>query len=562
MLRNYFKLIFFCCGVSLWHVSYAAPDAGSLQQQMERERQSVMPNLFPSEKEKGASPEKPLSGKSFIVREFLFEGNTLLSSEQLSAALLPCIGKPVDFERLKACSALVTEAYEAVGRVAKAVIPPQDIIDNKVKIIVIEAHFGEVVIIGDHAKRISDKQFLGIFKAHQEAGKPVNMFELDRAMLLADDIAGVHVSGDLDQGSQEGLTNLVLKLVDEPFIAGNASVDNQGSIQTGFNRANGSLNLNSPSRIGDLLSFNTMVSEGNRYLRIEETFPIGFSGLRVGMNTSVLNYKLIGADYSSLGANGTAKTIGISATLPIIRSRPKNLNLSLNLDNKYYFNQTNLSTTSDYVIHSVSLGLNGNLFDEVGGGGANMASLTWTMGDVDLSGSNNQQSDALTSKTQGHYSKVRYSMSRQQKLSSDWSFYANVSGQWTERNLDSSECFYLGGYTGVRAYPSNEGRGSQGLMVNTELRSQLGNGFAWAGFFDWGRVIVYQNNNFTGSASPNEFSLKGYGTALTWQSTKGSTIKATWSRRMGSNPNPGITGSDQDGTLKLHRVWLSASYAF
>ena len=237
MLRNYFKLIFFCCGVSLWHVSYAAPDAGSLQQQMERERQSVMPNLFPSEKEKGASPEKPLSGKSFIVREFLFEGNTLLSSEQLSAALLPCIGKPVDFERLKACSALVTEAYEAVGRVAKAVIPPQDIIDNKVKIIVIEAHFGEVVIIGDHAKRVSDKQFLGIFKAHQEAGKPVNMFELDRAMLLADDIAGVHVSGDLDQGSQEGLTNLVLKLVDEPFIAGNASVDNQGSIQTGFNRA-------------------------------------------------------------------------------------------------------------------------------------------------------------------------------------------------------------------------------------------------------------------------------------------------------------------------------------
>jgi len=38
-------------------------------------------------------------------------------------------------------------------------------------------------------------------------------------------------------------------------------------------------------------------------------------------------------------------------------------------------------------------------------------------------------------------------------------------------------------------------------------------------------------------------------------------IKALWSRRLGSNPNP-ASGMDQDGTKKIDRFWLSASLSF
>jgi hypothetical protein len=99
-------------------------------------------------------------------------------------------------------------------------------------------------------------------------------------------------------------------------------------------------------------------------------------------------------------------------------------------------------------------------------------------------------------------------------------------------------------------------------MLNLELRAQLVDGFNWLGFYDWGRVVVNADKNFSGSSSLNSYELRGYGMTVSWQTDKGLTLKATWSKRVGVNPNPSSTGSDQDGTLKLNRFWFSASLAF
>ena len=270
--------------------AYAAPDAGSLQNQIDRERETVPPSFTYQNKNKTGVSDKPLTGKTFVVKEFFFEGNTLLTNEELNVATSFCRNKEVDFDHLKACSTMITEAYQAEGWVAKAVMPPQDIIDGKVNVKVIEAKFGRPVIAGKHAERVSDEQIQSIFDFHQKSLDLLNMNALDRALLLADDLPGVGVSGDLDQGSDDGLTNIVLKLADEPFFSGNTSLDNQGSIQTGINRFNGSLNFNSPLGLGDLLTLSVMASDGNRYLRVEDTLPIGSSGLRFGMNASGLTY--------------------------------------------------------------------------------------------------------------------------------------------------------------------------------------------------------------------------------------------------------------------------------
>ncbi len=544
--------------------SFAAPDAGSIQQQIERERDSTQafPRSTIVEKEKPQLANKPLIGPTFTVREFIFEGNTLLGSDQLSSSLATCLNREIDFQGLKSCGVLVTEEYQSLGWVAKAVIPPQDVIDGKVVVKIIEARFGGVTIVGPLPQRVRDTHLLKIFDNYQKTDDLLNMNELDRALLLADDLPGVGVTGNLDQGETDGLTNLVLQLADEPLVTGNASLDNFGSTSTGLNRANANFIVNSPLRIGDLLNINTMASQGTRYIRVEETVPVGYSGLRVGVNASHLQYQLTDAQFSTLGANGLSQTVGLSADFPVIRTRQKNLNATFNFDNKFYLNQANGSTTSDYSSRSVSFGVNGNTFDEFLGGGANYASLTWTVGYLDLNGSGNQLSDSITANTQGNFTKARYSISRQQKLTPELSAYANFTGQMTQRNLDSSESFYLGGITGVRAYPTSEGRGSQGQLLNLELRRQLPNGFNFSGFFDWGRVTTYPNNSFTGSPNPNEFDLKGYGLSLTWQTNSGATLKGLWARRYGENPNPGIYGTDQDGTLVVNRFWLSASLTF
>jgi hemolysin activation/secretion protein len=157
---------------------------------------------------------------------------------------------------------------------------------------------------------------------------------------------------------------------------------------------------------------------------------------------------------------------------------------------------------------------------------------------------------------------LRYSFGRQQTLSEQLTFNAAFSGQFASKNLDSGEKFYLGGSSGIRAYPGSEGGGSEGRMANLELRWRINDQFNLVGFYDWGMVTVNRDNNITGAATLNQFSLRGTGLSFAWQIENGPNLKAVWARRIGNNPNPTTTGNDQDGTLLHDRFWLTASLPF
>ena len=58
------------------------------------------------------------------------------------------------------------------------------------------------------------------------------------------------------------------------------------------------------------------------------------------------------------------------------------------------------------------------------------------------------------------------------------------------------------------------------------------------------------------------YGLSGSGIALGWQGPAGLNLKATLARRHGNNPNPAANGKDQDGSLDMNRLWLTASLPF
>ncbi|MCX7178390.1 MAG: BamA/TamA family outer membrane protein [Proteobacteria bacterium] len=137
--------------------------------------------------------------------------------------------------------------------------------------------------------------------------------------------------------------------------------------------------------------------------------------------------------------------------------------------------------------------------------------------------------------------------------------FGSLTGQLASKNLDSSEKFYLGGSSGVRAYPASEGGGAEGHLLTLELRWRLPEGITLTAFHDNGRVTVNRHNDYIGAATPNVISLRGSGLALAWQTSSGLNLKLTWARRQGSNPNPTASGNDQDGSLKDNRLWLITS---
>jgi hemolysin activation/secretion protein len=460
---------------------------------------------------------------------------------------------------LQNAAAEVASAYRRAGWVVRAYLPQQDVSTGTVTIQVVEARLGKVKVEGQ-SRVLASRVEMTLLGA-QKAGQPIRAEDVDRGLLILEDTPGIAATGVLVPGSEPGATDVLVKLSPKPLVRGDLSADNTGSPATGRARLGASLTLASPFQMGDLFNATLSHTEGSDYGRVAYSLPVGHDGWRLGVNASDMRYRLTGDAFVALNARGNSTSYGMDASYPLLRSRARNLLLAMTYDHKRYDNEANGATTSRYNTDAFSVGLAGNAFDDYYGGGANSANLNLIGGRVDLSNSPTLAADAATARTDGSFSKLRYSLSRLQAVNSTFSLYALLTGQAASKNLDSSEKFYLGGPSGVRAYPAGEGGGSEGQLVNLEARMKLPREAQLAAFYDWGRVRTNVDNNYLGAPALNSYSLQGVGLTLSGQ-VKQLNLRLTYARRLGSNPNPSASGADQDGSLIRNRVWLQAAGSF
>lgn len=538
-------------------------DAGALQQQIDRQQTFKLPRQGVPALPQPVSP-KTSSVLKIVVHRFVVLGNTLVDEARIQSVLERHQGKELTFSDLETVVLEVADVFRLAGWTVQAYLPEQDVQDGVVRIQVVQARLGRVLIDGDVPAPATATSLKHIIQEHQPAGEFLSGKALDRALLIANDIAGVYVNGNLKEGEQQGETDVVLKTTPRQRYEGNASIDNTGSRGTGAQRLVASLNFNSVIGVGDTVSTQLIETKGSRYSRLGWTMPVGADGWRVGGNISHLDYRVLQFQ-ESVAPTGTSDTYGIEANYPLLRSRSQNLYLSFAMDKKKFLNVSEGQAKSDYSSRLGSIGVYGNSFDEWGGGGANTGSLTWVDGNLNLDGSPNAADIATTTRTAGDFRKIRYALSRQQVLTSEWSVYGALSGQLSRssKNLDSSEKFFLGGSAGVRAYPSSEAGGSKGVMANLELRWQMDPRWLLTGFYDIGHVELNPSKNLQDLTALNQYSLKGRGLALAWETTNGLALKLTLARRVGVNPaaNPD-TGHDLDGSFVKTRVWTAISLPF
>lgn len=536
-------------GVSLASGAQTLPGAGTLQQQIEKDRRVELPKVQ-APKLQQAPQALQVQGELVVeVSEFRFAGNTRIDASTLSQAVAGYLNQPLDLPQLQAAASAVAQAYRDRGWVVRAYLPEQDVENGVITIQIVEAVFSGIQFDpADQSLRVGQAQIQAIFDAQIKPGDVLAQPLLERALLLSDDLPGVAVAGALTEGDGQGQTGMRLKLSDEPFMAGDVTLDNSGSRSTGRERAVVNMQLSNPLGLGDQLSMLGLLTQGTRYGRVAYTLPVGSEGWRIGVNGSRLEYNVLTHE-ANAELRGASTVMGVEATYPVIRTRTNNLYLSLSGDHKGFDNYSNGVISTQYGTDVYNLGLNANSVDGLGRGGSNSATATLSAGRL------NSQIGAEA--TQGQFSKLRYLLRRQQVLTSRLTATAVFSGQWANRSLDSSEKFYLGGISGVRAYPTSEGGGSLGQMLNLDLRQQLPSGFNVGLFYDWG-----QFKDPAGGTVDQLRALKGWGLGLGWQAESGMSLRGTWSRRIGQNQNPTPSGNDQDGTLIRDRYWLTATLPF
>jgi hemolysin activation/secretion protein len=549
----------FCAAQSFAQV---APDAGSLLNQIQRSFPAPrLPDVGPPPPPPKVELAEP-QGPKIVVTAFRFTGNTLVSSDELAAALAGYVGKPLGLEDLRNAAAEISLHYRRQGYVATVAVPKQEVKAGEVTLRVLESRFGEVVFDPASDGRIFQDLMRRIILRAMPSGEPTDMRALDRGLLLVGDLPGASVTGGLAVGSEEGRSNLVLLSRRTPVWSGSVTADNAGARSTGEARGLASLAMASPRGWGEQFTADALKSEGALYGRLAAAFPVGDEGARVSLGFSRMDYELVAAEFAATRPEGQASTWSADYVRPLARSRVFNLNFSLGLEDKSFRNSAAGAMVSDYGIRALSAGFNGNLYDGLLGGGVNSAQLTWSIGNLDLAGSPNQAAVAASTRAEGSFRKLRLALARTQNVAPDLVLAVSLNGQLASKNLDSAEKLFAGGVGAVRAYPINEGSGDAGYVAALEARWQCAPRWQAIAFVDHAHMRVNADNAINGAAVDNSLTYDGAGLGLSWQGPADSVWRATWSRRLGDNPNPRVDGSDQDGSLRADRFWFSVALNF
>ena len=537
----------------------AAPDAGSLLNQIQRS--------FPAPRLPEVGPPAPApkveimepKGPTMTVKSFTFTGNLLIPSDQLAPLLAKYVGRPLSFEELRNAAAEISLYYRSQGYVATVSVPKQEVSDGIVLFRVLESRFGGVTLDPASDGRISPELLKQLITNAMIPGAPTDMRLLDRGLLLAGDLPGASVTGGLAAGTEEGRSDLILLSRSRPLWSGSVSADNAGARSTGAPRALASVALASPLGQGEQFTADLLKSEGARFGRLGAAFPVGYEGSRVSLGANRMDYELVSPDFVAARLAGESTSWTADYVRPLARSRVFNVNFTAGLDSKAFRNTAAGAVVSDYEIRSASAGFNANMYDGVFGGGVTSANLQWTVGELDLGGSPNQAGVAASTRAEGRFQKLRLGLSRTQNVAESLVLVASFNGQLASKNLDSAEKLFAGGVGGVRAYPVNEGAGDEGYIAALETRWQFASSWQAIAFVDHARMRVNADNAINGAAPINYLSYEGAGLGLSWSGPADTVWRATWSRRLGDNPNPKPDGSDQDGTLRHDRFWLSVS---
>jgi hemolysin activation/secretion protein len=533
-------------------MAQVVPGSGELLQQTPRPALPTPSSNAGLTIKEPAPSELPPSAP-FMVQHIEITGNTLLPSSELHPLVSASEGKLLNLSALEDLAARITERYQRSGYLlAHAYLPPQTLSNGTVRIAVLEARYGAVLL--NNTSKVHDA-LLKSYLAPLQPGQPVVEDALQRSLLLLSDVPGAVVSSALAAGAEVGTSQLEVSAAPGVPYSGSLGLDDAGNRYTGRPRFTAMVNVDSPLGLGDVLTLNGLTAgSGLTYGRVGyQALVADGEGTSLGGAVSGLYYHL-GNGLTALHGHGTAEVETLTALQPLIRSIPGNLFVQFAFDSKQLRDELDATDIhTDRHTNAVTVTLAGDRRDVQGIFNMN---LGLSVGHLNFDNAVAEIADAASARIRGSYAKYTFSLARLQSLSASNSMYLAANGQTANKNLDPSEQFFLGGPNSVRAYDVGTIGGAQGALASAEFRhnfhpSSQGTWQAIA-FLDSGLVHIYKD---TFEARDNSATLAGAGIGLNWANGSGWTAAIGVAKPIGAVPT-------RVGDTASARVWVELHRAF
>jgi len=399
------------------------------------------------------------------------EGNTVYTAGELEPLTRPLIGKTVTAADIFQLAGAIQRKYRDDGYfLATVVVPPQRITDGRIRLRAYEGSIANVVVEGDVGPVI--EQARAYLNKIGRDGQAVNLRDVERYLLLTEDIPGIKTKAVLRPGKQPGEAELVIELSRKWWDAYYA-LDNRGSRFTGPLQSFAVGGLNAFTSAGErieAMQFTTFSNESN-YFQLNGSFLVGAEGMRIRA-WAAKGFVNPSGPIAAIGYAGNLTLFGLGGSFPIIRSRQTNL--SVNGGFEYYRSVVDTSFGRLNATHLRILrgGFDGNHRDEFNG--YNFASVKFSKG-LDFLGASSP-SDPLMARVGSDptFFKVQAEVARRQAIWSDNNFALGVlgslSGQFSGDVVPASEKFFIGGDRFGRGYYFGQVSGDRGFAASIELQ--------------------------------------------------------------------------------------------
>ena len=495
------------------------PSAGSL---LEETRRPPPPTLPPATPPRVVdAPVRPVlelpEGASVEVKAFRLSGHRSFDDATLQALLTGFTGRRLDLRGLNEAAAVLTRHYQRNGHLLSyAYLPAQRVDGGVVELAVLEGRIEAVQVVTAQEVRLSDH----VVQAHTDAlvsrgdtPEPVLQAQVERQMLLLNDIPGVTARAAFTPGASTGGADLVVSVAEDEPLVTRFEYNNHGSSATGPHRGGLTLQFRNLFGVGDSTTARGFVSNRGGLVTgsLATQVPVGGQGWRLGASLSRLQYRLSG-NVSRSGAVGRANTVGLDASYPLRRSVDQNVWVRAGIDIKRLADDLLTFAESTEKRNDVGeIGLSSDWRDSVGGGGLSTVALTGSLGQLRQPG-----------RPVIEWQKMQVQAAREQLLFGNTRLYLRALGQTSNRPLDSSEKLGLAGAGGVRGYGPGELSVDVGRIVTLELRQAidlLGGSVVASLFHDRAGGSIDRGSALAG----NDATLSATGLGLQWNGSLGGT---------------------------------------
>lgn len=429
------------------------------------------PEVLPPPAQPTPAPVVAPEGGPVRVDEVHFEGVTVYDQATLQALAAGAVGADVPRAKLDEIARALQTRYREDGYILTVVHGAFEGSKTHVVFVVraVEGYIGEVKLQGDIGP--AGLLVYNMLK-HLTDKRPVNNSDLERAILLANDVPGVTVRAVLRHESAEpGAIELIAELSRKKF-SGFLNYDNRGSPEAGPHEMLVGGSTNSFTSLGEqvqALLFTTFNREQIFGQVNADTFLFS-DGLHLHTYFGEGNNQP-GGLLIHTGFNGDLSIGGEELSYPLFRSR--RFNWSINSDFDKYDSNISIGTSGNTTLSASHL-LMGRLGSSVDAQDALLFDFpAATAFHIKVSRGLAGTSDTRPS-NDTHFNKVGGDLTRVQNL---WSLgevgtalKLAIGGQYSDDILPTSEKFYFGGNQWGRGFWNGEITGDRAVATTVEAQ--------------------------------------------------------------------------------------------